>query len=72
MVRKRTLYHYAVRKLKRKVNLKRAEKLFEVSMVGDVDLLKEMKKIKSGNGNHEELPDTVGGADDEGGIADKF
>ena len=72
MVRKRTLYHYAVRKLKRKVNLKRAEKLFEASMVGDVDLLKEMKKIKSGNGNHEELPDTVGGADDEEGIADKF
>ena len=72
MVRKRTLYQYAVRRLKRKASLIRAEKLFEASMAGDVDLLKEMKTIKSGSGNCEELPDSVGGADTEEDIVDKF
>ena len=72
MVLKRTRYHYSVRKLKRRADLIRAEKLFEASMMGDVDLLKEMKNIKSGTGGSQELPDNVEGASGEEEIADKF
>ena len=65
-------YHHSVRKLKWRDNLNRAEKLFEASMMGDVDLLKEMKKIKSGTGGSQELPDNVEVASGEEEIADKF
>ena len=40
--------------------------------MGDVDLLKEMKNIKSGTGGSQELPDNVEGASGEEEIADKF
>ena len=72
MVKRRTQYHYAVRKLKRRADYIRAEKLFEASMLGDIDLLKEMKKIKSGRGVYEELPDNIEGATGEEEIVDKF
>ena len=37
-----------------------------------MDLLKEMRKIKSGRDNHTELPDNVEGASGENDIASKF
>ena len=72
MVRKRTQYHYAVRRLRRRADHVRAEKLFEASMLGDVNLLKEMRNIKRGRGVYEELQDSVEGATGEEEIVDKF
>ena len=72
MVKKRAQYHYAVRRLKRKGDLTRAKKLFEASLHGDLDLLKEMKAVRGGGGGHAELPDTVAGADSPEEIVEKF
>ena len=72
MVKKRTLYHYAVRKLKRKADLVQAKKLFEASMQGDLNLLKEMKTIRGGKMEHRELPETVAGANGEEEVVEKF
>ena len=72
MVKKRTIYHYAVRKLKRKADLVQAKKLFEASMQGDLNLLKEMKTIRGGKMEHRELPETEAGANDEEEVVEKF
>ena len=72
MVKKRTQYHYAVRRLKRKADLIRAGKLFVASMESDLHLLKEMKAIKGGNLCQTELPDTVGGANGQEEVVEKF
>ena len=65
MVLKRTQNHFSVRRLKRRVHLIKAKK-------HDMDLLKEMRNIKSGRDNHTELPDNVEGASGENDIASKF
>ena len=39
-------YHYAIRRCKRAADSIRANKVFEAAKSGDVDLLKEMKRIK--------------------------
>ena len=72
MVKRRTQYHHAVRRLKRRLDLTRAKKLFQASMLGDTNLLKEMKQIKSGGGAKNELPDNVAGANGEEEIVEKF
>ena len=72
MVKKRTQYHYAVRRLKRKADLIRAGKLFVASMESDLHLLKEMKAIKGGNLCQTELPDTVAGANGQEEVVEKF
>ena len=72
MVKKRSQYHYAVRRLKRKADLIRAQNLFEASMLGDLDLLKEMKTIRGGGNSQTELPDTVAGANGQDEIVEKF
>ena len=73
MVKKRTQYHYAVRRQKTKSDLCRAEKLFQASMQDDLDLLREMKVIRGGDSsNNVELPDTVAGANGQEEIVDKF
>ena len=72
MVRTRTQYHYAVRRCKRQSDETRARKLFEASLKGDTDLLSEMKKVRSGGGGREELPENVAGADSEEEIVDRF
>ena len=65
MAQSRNQYHYAVRRLKLKSNDVRAKKLFETSINGDMNLLKEMKAIKNGKKGGEDLPDSVAGADGE-------
>ena len=72
MARSRNQYPFAVRRLKLNSNLVRAKKLFEASIKSDMDLLKEMKAIKRGNGGGEELPDNVAGADGQEEIVEKF
>ena len=41
-------------------------------MKGDMDLIKEMKEIKSGSKAAPELPDSVAGANGEKEVVDKF
>ena len=72
MVKRRTQYHHAVRIQKRRENLLRATKLFEASLLGDMDLLKEMRNVKSGGTARADLADTVDGANGEEEIVDKF
>ena len=70
--RKRAQYHYAVRKAKANSKKHRAENLLIAALEGDTALLKEMKVVKKGGGGPAELPDTVGGANGEAEIVDKF
>ena len=72
MCRTRNIYHYAVRKTKRRSQYFKAQKLFEASLSGDMDLLKEMKNIKGGNKLMQDLPDVVEGECGEDQIVDKF
>ena len=73
MIKWKRQYHYAVRRAKCKSDQTRAERLFEASMKGDVDLMREMKKIRNGGGGHKnDLPDNVANADGEEEIVDKF
>ena len=72
MVQKRLQYHYMVRKLKRKADLIRAGKLFAASFESDINLLKEMKRIKGGGFYSNELPDSVAGANGEEEVVEKF
>ena len=59
---------YAVRRAKVGSNLTKAKKLFEASLSSDIDLLKEMKNIRKGKGQD----DNVAGANGEEDIVEKF
>ena len=72
MARSRNQYHYAVRRTKLDAKLVRAKKLFEASLKGDTELLKEMKTIAKGKGGGEALPDNVAGVDGQDEIVEKF
>ena len=72
MASSRNQYHYAVRRTKRQAKQIKAVKLFEASLSGDIDLLKEMKNIKCGKKASAELPDNVAGANGESEIVEKF
>ena len=61
MAHTRNKFHYAVRVTKRQGKLIKAKKLFEASLISEVDLLKEMKAVKRGGRGHEELPEHVSG-----------
>ena len=70
--RKRSQYHYAVRKTRANSKRYRAEKLLTAALDGDTALLKEMKTIKKGGGGPADIPDTVGDANGEEKIVAKF
>ena len=72
MTRSRNQYHYAVRRTRRSRDLLRAKKLFEASLIGDIELIKEMKKVKKGCNVNAELPDSVGGVQGQEEIVEKF
>ena len=72
MIKWKRQYHYAVRRCKGKSNHARAEKLFEASMKGELDLLKEMKKVRSGGCSKADLPENVAGGVGEEEIVLKF
>ena len=73
MIKKRSQYHYAIRRARGRADLTRAEHLFEASLQGDCNLLKEMKKIRCGGpSNNQDLPDNVSGANGEDEVALKF
>ena len=72
MRKTRNSYHYAVRRIQKKADLIRAQKLFEAAESGDVNLLSEMKKVRGGKKVCHDLPDEVAGASGEVNIVDKF
>ena len=72
MARSRNIYHYGVRRARRHADKLKAVKLFEASISSDVELLKEMKKVRSGENGSSELPDNVAGAEGEEEIVEKF
>ena len=71
MARTRNLYHYAVRKAVKQADKVRANRLLEASEKGDLDLLKEMKRL-NGTSKSRRLPETVEGADNPVDIVDKL
>ena len=56
MKKTRNQYHYAVRKVKKLSEEIRAKELLTASLGGDVNLLKEMKKIRGNNKGSVNLP----------------
>ena len=72
MVKKRTQYHHSVKRLKRKAKLIQAGILFEASMNGDINLLKEIKRIRGGKDSIPDVPETVAGANGQEEIVEKF
>ena len=71
MTTTRNKYQYAVRTVKKRAKHIRASKLFEASQAGDMDLLRELKKL-NGKKKGESLPECVEGADTPIDIVDKF
>ena len=67
-----TQFRYAVRKVKRASRLHKARGLFGSAMSGDIELMKKMRRLKTGNGPMEELTDTVDGATGEQEFSGKF
>ena len=68
----RNLYHYLIRKVKKRSEVIRAQKLLEASENGSTDLLKEMKKVRGGSKIKNELTEDLEGANGEDNIAEKF
>ena len=71
-LKKKSQYHYAVRRAKAKSDKYKAENLLAAALQGDTALLHEMKMIRKGGGGPADLPDTVAGANGEHEIVDKF
>ena len=68
----RSQYHYAARRAKARGDQVKAEKLLAAELQGETALLHEMKQIRRGGGRATELPDTVGGANGDLEIVEKF
>ena len=71
-LRSHAQFRHAVRRAKRAQKLHQAEGLFGAAMAGDIELFKEMRRIKAGKGQMEEMAETVDGASGEQGIAGTF
>ena len=67
-----TKFQYAVRRVKRASKLNQAKGLFEAAKAGDTALMKEMRRVQSGNGMLDELPDTVDGVTGQEDVANQF
>ena len=66
------LFRHAVRRVKRSQKQRQAEGLFKAGMEGDISLFKEMKRIRTGGGEVEELAESVDGSYGQTEIADTF
>ena len=71
-LRSHAQYRYAVRRVKRASKLHQAQSLFSAAMDGDIELFKEMQRVKSGKGQMDELAETVDNVTGEQGVADTF
>ena len=66
------LFRPVVRRVKRSENLHQAQWLFGAAMEGDIKLFVEMRRIKTGKGQMEEMAETVDGVTGQQEIADTF
>ena len=71
-LRAHSVYIQAIRRIKRNQKRYEAEALLEASLKGDLDLFREMKRVRTGKNTMEELPDEVESAKGEDEIAEKF
>jgi hypothetical protein len=65
-------FRYAVRRVKRASKLHQARGLFGAAMAGDIELMKELRRVRSGKGEVEELAETVDGVTGDRQVADRF
>ena len=70
--RSHDLFRHMVRRVKRSEKLHQAQGLFGAAMEGDIKLLREMRRFKTGKGQMKEMAETVDGITGEPGIADSF
>ena len=68
----RNKYHYAIRKLKKQSDKVMAENLMEAAKESEVDLLKEMKRVKCGKLKGQSMPDEIDGVSEPDEILVKF
>ena len=68
----RNKYHYAIRKLKKHSDKVMAENLMEAAKESEVDLLKEMKRVKCGKLKGQSMPDEIDGVSEPDEILVKF
>ena len=59
-------------RVKRSEKLRQAQGLFNAAMEGDICLFKEMKRVRTGGGEVEELVESVDGSSGEDEIALTF
>ena len=71
-LRSHALFRHAVRRTKRAAKLHQAQGLFGAAMAGDLHLFKEMRRVRTGKGQMEEMAETVDGVSGEQGVADTF
>ena len=71
-LRAHSVYMQVIRKIKRNQKKYEADALLEASLKGDLNLFREMKRIRTGKNILEELPEEVEGAKGEQEIAEKF
>ena len=71
-LRSYALFRHAVRRVKRSEKLHQAQGIFGAAMEGNIKLSKEMKRIKTGKGQKEEMAETVDGVTGQQEIADTF
>ena len=67
----RAKYHTAIRRVRRAADQIKAQKLFEASLDGGVNLINEMKKSHGGK-HSPELPENVAGANGPEEVCEKF
>ena len=60
-----------MRRVRRASKLYKAKGLFGAAMAGDMELWKELRRLKTGKGELDELPDTVDGVTGERHVVDR-
>ena len=71
-MRSHNLYRYAIRRTKRREKLHRAKALLETAKNGDINLLREMRRVVNGNGPVDETSEVLDGETGHENIAEKF
>ena len=65
-------FRYAVRRIKRNQKLQEAKGLFSAAMSGDIDLMKEMRRVTVGKDHCDEYTEELDGVLGENDVLDKF
>ena len=65
-------YRHTVRRVKRASKLYKARGLFGAAMAGDMELMKELRRLKSGKGEMDELAESVDGVSGDCNVAEQF